>query len=88
MTPYEADIRKYIIDSFLFGEGQALDGGASLLEAGIVNSTGLLELVGHIEKSYGIKIEDDELVPDNFDTIAGICAFLERKMPRASSRVE
>ena len=49
----------------------------SLLEAGIIDSTGILELINHLEERYGIKVNDDELVPENLDTIASICRFSE-----------
>ena len=82
MNSCETEIRKFIVDRFLFRENKTIDGDASLLEAGIVDSTGVLELVAHIEQRYGIKVEDDELVPENLDTVNGLCAFLDRKNVR------
>ena len=79
MKTYEAEIRTFIVQKFLFGEEREVMGDLSLLEAGIVDSTGVLELVSHLEKQFGIKVEDDELVPENLDSIDGICAFLGRK---------
>ena len=84
MTSHEAEIRKYIVETFLFGDPQEIPGDASLLDAGIVDSTGILELIGHLEAAYGIKVEDDELVPENLDTIANISEFLERKIAQAA----
>jgi acyl carrier protein len=74
-----AEIRRFIAERFLFGDDKKLGDGDSLLEAGIVDSTGVLELINHLEERYGIKVSDDELVPENLDTIAGIAAFLARK---------
>lgn len=74
-----AEIRRFIADRFLFGDDRKLGDDDSLLEAGIVDSTGVLELINHLEERYGIKVSDDELVPENLDTIAGIAAFLARK---------
>jgi acyl carrier protein len=74
-----AEIRRFIADRFLFGDDKKLGDDDSLLEAGIVDSTGVLELINHLEERYGIKVSDDELVPENLDTIAGIAAFLARK---------
>lgn len=51
----------------------------SFLEKGILDSTGVLELVAHIEKEYGIRVETDELIPDNLDSIDKLTAFIERK---------
>ncbi len=52
----------------------------SLLEAGIIDSTGILELINHLEERYGIKVNDDELVPENLDSITSISAFLEQEI--------
>jgi acyl carrier protein len=79
MMKYESEIRKFIVDRFLFGDGNELESEASLLETGIIDSTGILELIDHLEEHYGIKVNDDELVPENLDTIASICAFLGKK---------
>ena len=79
MAPVTEEIRQFIADRFLFGDDQKLGDDDSLLDAGIIDSTGILELIGHLEESYGIKVNDDELVPENLDTIAAIAAFLARK---------
>ena len=74
-----AKITKYIVETFLFGQGAQLTDDASFLEQGILDSTGVLELVAHLESTYGIKVNDDELTPDNLDSINSICSFIERK---------
>jgi acyl carrier protein len=51
----------------------------SFLEKGILDSTGVLEVVGHIEKEYGIRVEADEIIPDNLDSINKLTAFIQRK---------
>ena len=84
MTNCEAEIRKFIAEKFLFGDDSKLENEESLLEAGIVDSTGILELINHIEDRYGIKVGDDELVPENLDSIFSIAAFLGRKTGRAA----
>jgi len=80
MIDYEAEIRKFLTDQFLFGENRALERDVSLFEQGIVDSTGILELINYIEERFGIKVQDIELLPENLDTIGNICAFLERKL--------
>ena len=80
MSSIEETVRTYIIEHFLFGEGQALKGDTSFLEEGIIDSTGVLELVMFLEETYGIKIEDGELVPENFDTLDNITQYLEKKV--------
>ena len=71
-------IRKYIIDNFLFGEDDSLKEDTSFLENGIIDSTGIMELVAFVEESYDIRVKDEELVPENFDSIQNIANFLER----------
>ena len=72
-------IRTHLIDFFLFGQDNGLTNDASLLEKGIIDSTGVLELVAYLEKTFGIKIENDELLPENLDSIDAIVGFIERK---------
>lgn len=72
-------IEEFVVESLLFGQADMLTPGASLLEQRIVDSTGILEIVAFIEESFGVKVEDEELVPDNFDTIFRIAAFVTRK---------
>jgi acyl carrier protein len=85
MAAYETEIRQFIADRFLFGDDKKLAENDSLLEAGIVDSTGILELINHLEERYGIKVGDDELVPENLDTIASIAGFLGRKIAQAGT---
>ena len=88
MSAHRQELRHYIIETFLFGQDDGLADDSSFLEKGILDSTGVLELVAHLESSYGIKVNDDELLPDNLDSIDAICAFIDRKrmatMPAAA----
>jgi acyl carrier protein len=80
MSPIEERIRQFITDSFLYGEADAgLSTEDSLLERGIIDSTGVLELVVFLEKEYGIEINDNELVPANLDSIRNLVEFVMRK---------
>jgi len=81
ITPQE--IRNYVVENFLFGTDDGLDDETSFLERGILDSTGVLELVSHLETAYGVKVEDHELLPDNLDSIQLICAFVARKQAAA-----
>ena len=75
-----ASVRKFINDNFLFREGiEAIADDASFLDAGIIDSTGVLELVSYLEDTWGITVADDEMVPENFDSIRGLVAYLQRK---------
>jgi acyl carrier protein len=74
-------IRQFIIDTFLFGDTETeLSDGDSLLDSGIVDSTGVLELVAFIEDEFNIEVRDEELIPENLDSLDQLAAFVERKM--------
>ena len=77
---YYSKIREFIVENFLFGDGTAVKENTSFLEQGIIDSTGILELVMFLEETYGIKIEDEELIPENLDSLINIARFLERKL--------
>jgi acyl carrier protein len=80
MEEIERDVRQYIVGNFLFGRDEpTLGNGDSLMERGVVDSTGVLELIRHLETSYGIKVEDEELIPDNLDSISNLARFVLRK---------
>ena len=73
-------LRQFIIENFLFGnEDAALDDGESFLESGVIDSTGILEVVGFLEDEFGFEVTDDELVPDNFDSVDKLVAYVEKK---------
>ena len=78
--PLNEEIRAFVVDNFLFGEGgEKLADGDSLVEGGVIDSMGVAELVAFVESRFGISVADDELVPDNLDSIARVAAFVERK---------
>lgn len=79
MTSVRQEIRQFVVQNFLFGQDQELADGTSFLESGIIDSTGVLELVAHLEETYDVKVSDDELIPDNLDSIDAIVAYLARK---------
>jgi len=77
----ERDIREFVITNFLFGvDDGSVSADLSFLEHGIIDSTGVLELVGFLEQTYAIKVLDDELVPENLDSLEKVSAFVGRKM--------
>lgn len=76
----EPQIRQFILSSFLFtGDESKLKSDESLLEQGIMDSTGVLELVAFIEGQFGIKVADEELLPENLDSVQRISAFVRGK---------
>ena len=73
-------IRAFIFSNFLFDADQgALENDASFLEQGIIDSTGVLELVEWLEETFSIKVEDDELIPENLDSVNRLGQFIARK---------
>lgn len=72
-------LRTFISANFYLPTGQPLDDTTSFLQHGIIDSTGVLELVAFVEKELGVVVDDDELVPSNFDSIAAISDFIRRK---------
>ncbi len=80
MSDIKIKIREFIIENFLFGEGgEELKDDDSFLDKGVIDSTGVLELVEWIEDNYQFKIEDDELIPENLDSINNLAAFIAKK---------
>lgn len=74
-------LREFIVSNFLFGtEGLQFNDDDSFLEKGIIDSTGILELIEYLEETYGISIEDEELVPENLDSMDRVEAFIGRKL--------
>lgn len=80
MTPIEREIRQYLSESFLFGkEGDTLPANESLLDMGVIDSTGVLEIAGFMEEHFNVNVVDDDFLPENFETIEGMVSFVERK---------
>jgi len=76
----QEELKSFIVQNFLFSTDLSRLGDAdSLLEKGIVDSTGILELVTHIEEKYGIRVMDQEMLPANLDSVNAIAGFIERK---------
>jgi acyl carrier protein len=72
-------VRSFVTTNFYVADPGALADDASLLDAGIVDSTGVLEVVQFLEADFGVKVEDHEIIPENVDSIARIAAFVRRK---------
>lgn len=73
-------VRDFISDNFLYGDGAKLTDSTSFLESGIIDSTGILELITYLEETYNISIKDEELIPENLDSLIKINRFLTRKL--------
>lgn len=80
----EPKLREFIVDNFLFGDrSKPLNGEDSFLEMGIVDSTGVVHLVSFIEETFGVTVQDEEIIPDNLDTIRNLVGFIQRKKETA-----
>jgi len=79
----KTELRHFIVDNYLFGRDDGFAEDESLLERGIIDSTGVMELVAFIEQRYKVKVEDDELLPENLDSLARLARFLEAKRSAA-----
>lgn len=75
-------VRAFIIENLFLGADTAFGDDNSLLDAGALNSTAAMELVAFLEASFSIKVEDDEITPENLDGVNKICAFIESKAAR------
>lgn len=79
MSEAKDKVRSFIVENFLFGNDGDLSDDSSFLDEGIIDSTGVLELVSFLEEEFGIAVKDEELIPENLDSIANVVAYLERK---------
>ena len=77
--PFRDQVREFIISNFLFGDSGNLTNTTSLLKAGIIDSTGIIEIVQYIENTFDFSVDDDELLPENLDSIEAIGKFIEKK---------
>lgn len=78
--------RAYIADNLMMGaSSERLDDDSSFLELGIIDSTGVIELISFLEETFGIQVQDDEIVPENLDSLAAIERFVLQKQPAQQS---
>lgn len=76
----KSQIRQFILRNYLFSSDEkALDDGVSLMKTGVVDSTGVLELISFLEEQFGVKVQDEEMTPENLDSVDRIVAFVSGK---------
>lgn len=76
-------LRGFVIENFLFGdEAMALKDADSFLDTGVIDSTGILELITFLEDTFGLEVADEEMVPQNLDSIDNVVQFIRRKQSR------
>jgi len=80
MSAVEQKVRGFILENFMFtDDDSALDSAESLLDKGVIDSTGVMELVAFLEDEYKFQVSDEELVPENLDSVRNIVAFVDTK---------
>jgi acyl carrier protein len=84
MQDIQHRVREFVVQNFLFGQGELAE-DASFLESGIIDSTGVLELVGFIESTFAIAVQDHDLVPANLDSLQAVTRFGEWKLSSQES---
>ena len=80
MEKVKTKVRSFVIENFLFGDANGLKDDTSFLEEGIIDSTGVLELVTFLEEEFEIEVEDEELIPENLDSVDNIGVYIEGKI--------
>ena len=84
MNDIKNQVREFVIDNFLFGDANGLADDTSFLEDGIIDSTGVLELVTYLEEAFAISVDDSELVPENLDSLNNVENYVKQKMALAA----
>lgn len=74
------EVKAFIVQNFMFGQATELAADQSFLQTGVVDSTGLLELVSFLEERYGISVEDRDLTPENLDSLANVSRYVSGKI--------
>ena len=74
-------VKAFITSNFYIADPSALADDASLLDQGIIDSTGILEVIMFLEDTFGFKVSDSEMLPENLDSIVSIAAYVTRKVP-------
>ena len=80
----EQQIRRFLSDNFPYVDGTTVDRDQSLVEAGVIDSTGVLQLVGFVEEEFDLQIPLDDLVPENFDSIANVTRYVSSKLAESA----
>ena len=85
MSELQKKIRTYILQNVLFGQSAGLSDTDSFIESGLIDSTGVLELVSFLEEEFAIVVQEEEIAPENLDSIVRLAAFVTRKRAQLSA---
>ena len=80
MSEIKDKLRAFVVENFMFGKDEGLEDDTSFLENGIIDSTGILELVNFLDEEFSISVEDEELIPENLDSIKNVTSYLQKKL--------
>ncbi len=78
-TDIKAAVRQFLFDNFIMGGDVTIDDDTSFMKRHILDSTGFIELITYIEETYHVTVEDSEMLPENFDSLQNIAAYVARK---------
>ncbi len=79
-TDVDREIRKFLIENFLFGRSEELRDDKTLL-GNVIDSTGVLELVVFLQERFDITVEDEDIIPENLNSVKDVVAYITRKLP-------
>ena len=85
MQDIKAKVRTFLLDNFAMGGGVTIGDDTSFMEDHILDSTGFIELITFIEETFGLAVDDAEMVPENFDSLANIEGYVTRKLAAAGA---
>ena len=82
----EQRVRKFIVENFYVTDPSSIDDDTLLVTNGIVDSTGMLEVIAFLEEQFGVRVGDQEMTPENLESISRIAGFVSRKQGTAAAR--
>lgn len=86
MADLQHELRGYIVENYLFGQDDGFRDSDSFWELGLMDSTGVLELISYLEEKYAISLESNEIVPENLDSVEKLAGFVSRKIQGSSAK--
>jgi len=84
---YSKSVRDFVVATFLFGDGASLKDDTLFMGGGIIDSTGILELVEFLEETFAIKIANEEMIPENLDSVNRVAQFIAKKTAHPAAGV-
>lgn len=81
-------LRNYVTENFLLGKGDLLMDNTDFFEKGIIDSTGILELVCYVEETFNFSVQDDEIIPENFSSLTKLNEYVNRKLNNKKEMVK